>query len=390
VGGHKHAILSASGSERWLTCTPSAQLEQQFTDEGSVFAAEGTLAHALADIMMQNHLGLIAKRKLNKELSAIMAHELYSPEMMEHIATYCTLAGERISEARARSKDAMVFLEQRLDFSPWVPEGFGTGDLVIIADDILEIIDFKYGKGVAVDATGNTQMRLYALGALNHYGMLYDIQTVRTTICQPRLDSISIDEVSAEQLYDWAENFVKPRADRAMAGEGDFVAGEHCRFCRARYTCRARAQTNLELAKHDFADPPTLTNEEIAEVLLAAEELKKWAADVQSYALEQAEKHGVKFPGWKLVEGRSNRKYSDPDAVAQRLLEAEYQEEQIYQKSLLGITAMEKLVGKKRLGELLGELVIKPAGKPTLVPESDKRPELQSVASAKADFAEAL
>lgn len=382
-----HAVLSASGSERWLACTPSARLEQQFPEEDSPYAAEGTLAHSLAELHLRKFLGRIEDRAFKAASDKLAKNPMYAHEMIDHIETYVTVAAERISAAKARSKDAVVLLEQRLDFSPWVPDGFGTGDLVIVADSILEVVDFKYGKGVPVSARENTQMRLYALGALNQYGMLYDVQSVCMTICQPRLDSVSTDEITADELYRWGDEYVRPRAELADAGKGDFVAGDHCQFCRARYTCRARAEANLELAKHDFAKPELLSTEEIAEILAKASALQQWAADIQAYALDQAENHGVKYPGWKLVEGRSNRRYSDADAVAKALLEAGYAEDLIYERSLLGITALEKVIGKKAIAELPEGLIIKPPGKPVLVPESDKRPEIHSVASAQRDFA---
>ncbi len=383
-----HAILSASGAERWLQCPPSARLEEQFPDEESVFAAEGTLAHALAELHVGAFVGLHHSPYFDQRLNELCADPQYSPEMLDHVNTYLDLAIERILEARERSKDAIVLVEQRLDFSAWVPEGFGTGDLVIIADGVLEVVDFKYGKGVPVSAESNPQMMLYALGAIDQFGMLYDIEMVRMTICQPRLDSISTYESSVLDLEIWGNGLVKPIAELAIDGGGEFSAGDHCRFCRARYTCRARADTNLELAKFDFTDPPLLSDDEIGEILARAEALQKWAADVQSYALDQAENHGKQWPGWKLVEGRSVRKYADADAIAAKLIGSGYPEAMIYERSLLGITAMEKTLGKKKFGDLLSELIVKPAGKPTLAPLSDKRPALNSVKSAQEDFAD--
>jgi hypothetical protein len=383
-----HAILSASGSKRWLTCTPSALLEEQFAEETSTYADEGTLAHTLGELQLSKSLDIISKGKAESRLAAIQSHSLYAPEMLDHIDTYVTVVCERISEARARSKDAFILLEQRLDFSAWVPEGFGTGDVVIIADRILEIVDLKYGKGVPVSAVENTQMRLYALGALNHYGMLYDIDVIRMTICQPRLDSVSTDEISTEALLKWGEEVVKPLAQRAIAGEGEFAAGDHCKFCRARYTCRARAETNLELARFEFKKAPLLTTAEIAEILQKAADLQAWAGDIASHALNQAERFGVQYPGWKLVEGRSNRKYADVDAVTEALIKAGYPEALIFEKTLYGITKMEENLGKKAFNNVLKDLLIKPPGKPALVPESDRRPAIQSAASAAEDFAE--
>ena len=381
-----HAILSASGSHRWLNCPPSAQLEKQFPEESSEYAAEGSFAHSLAELKLRRELGQIVDKTYRRQLKEMEKNEFFSSGLVDYIENYLALVGEHISEARTRSKDAVILLEQRLDFSAWVPEGFGTGDLVIVADGILEVIDLKYGKGVPVSAEDNSQMRLYGLGAVSQFGCLYDIQKVRMTICQPRLDSVSTDEMSMEELLIWAGKYLLPRAKMAHAGEGEYSAGDHCQFCRARYTCRARAEANLELAKMDFQDPALLSDEEIAEVLGRADALQKWAADVLTYALDQAENHGKKWPGWKLVEGRSNRKYTDEDAVARVLTGAGYAEKLIYIRSLLGITAMEKAVGKKRFDELLKGMLIKPPGKPTLVPESDKRPEINSVDSAKTDF----
>lgn len=381
-----HAILSASGSERWLNCPPSARLEEQIQEEKSEYAAEGTFAHSLAELHLRNYLKFIKKTKYNKELKKLQKNEFYSQEMEDYIQLYIDIAIEKINEARARSKDAIVFLEQRLDFSPWVPEGFGTGDLVLISDGTVEVVDLKYGKGVPVSAEGNTQMRLYGLGALNQFDMLYDIQEVKMTIAQPRLDSISTETLPIEDLLNWGDAIVKPKAELAFKGKGEFCAGNHCRFCRAKATCRARAEANLELARYDFQKPPLLDHDEIAEILFKADELRAWAADIQAYALDQAHKHGVKFDGWKLVEGRSNRKYTDDEEVIKTLIEKGYREDDLYTKSILGITAMEKFLGKKKFGGLLDGLVIKPTGKPTLVPESDKRPELSSVAAAKEDF----
>jgi len=386
VTERKHAILSASGAYRWLACPPSARLEEQFAETTSTYAEEGTLAHGIAEQKLRFLLKQISAQDYAQALQIFEKNEFYSASMLDYIETYTSIAMEKVNEAKARSADAVVLLEQKLDFSDWVPEGFGTGDVVVISDGVLEIIDLKYGKGVPVAAEDNAQMRLYALGALATFDSLYDIKTVRMTIVQPRLDSISSDEIPAETLYWWADTELIKRAQLAWEGKGEFQAGEHCRFCRARYTCRARAEANLELAKMEFKKPELLTDEEIGEVLKQADELKAWVSDVFDYALVQARDHGKKFPGWKLVEGRSVRQYADEDTVAKKLTEAGYKEEQIYEKKLWGITAMEKLLGKALFNELLGGLVIKPPGKPTLVPEADKRPEINSIAAAMADF----
>lgn len=386
-----HAVLSASGATRWMSCTPSASMEKDIPDQSSEFAKEGTAAHELSEIFLMHEIGEISQTARTRRHNKFKKeNEFYSPEMDDYVLQYVDIVVEKINEAKARSSDAFVLLEQRLDFSDWVPEGFGTGDVVIISDGVLEVIDLKYGKGVAVSAVDNPQLRLYGLGAFNQYDMLYDIESVSMTIVQPRLDSVSTETLNASDLVTWADTEVKPKADLAWEGEGEFVAGEHCRFCKIRSTCRARADENLEMAKYDFAEPAEIAStelglNEIGQILFKAGELQKWAKDVEKYALEQAEKHGQKIPGWKLVEGRSNRKYADENQVFEKLKEA-YDEDAIAPRKLKGITAMEKTIGKGQFTNLLGELVVKPAGKPTLAPEDDKRPELNSTASAQADF----
>lgn len=380
----KHALLSASGAKRWMECPPSARLEEPYPDSTSEYAKEGTAAHTYAELKLGRIIGTVK----NKEVKNFEKNnEYYSKSMTDYIETYTDLVMEKHAEAQTRSKDAILMLEQRLDFSRWVPEGFGTGDTVIISDGILEVIDLKYGKGVQVEAQNNPQLRLYGLGAWNIFRYLYDIKKVRTTICQPRLDNISTEELEVKELLEWAETQVEPKAKLAWDGNGEFKAGEHCRFCRARSTCRARAEANTELAKYDFKPAPELTKEEIADILAKIDELTSWAKDVKDHALEQAEKHGVKWPGWKLVEGRSKRTYTDEDKIAETLKKKRYRIKDIYKpKQLIGITAMQKLLGKKKMQELIGDYIVKPAGKPTLVPEDDKRPELSTADNAAEDF----
>lgn len=379
----QHAILSASSASKWMNCPPSARLEQNYENRTSEYAAEGTLAHELGELGLKHNLGEISTRKYNSEVKKIEANELFTKDMPDYVEMYVDTCMEKVSEAKAKTPDALFKIEQRLDFSEWVPEGFGTGDFVIIADGTMEICDLKYGKGVPVSAVSNKQMRLYALGAIAEFSFLYDIEKVKMTIVQPRLDSISTDELLVEDLLKWAEEFVKPTAELAFKGEGEFCAGEHCGFCRAKSVCKARADKNLELAKYEFRTTTTLSEEDIADILGKAEELAKWAKDVQEYALEQAVA-GVEYKGWKIVEGRSNRKYTDADKVAEILLANEYTEDSIYKpKELQGLTNMEKVVGKKKLTELVGDYIEKPPGKPVLVGESDKRPVFNS---AKADF----
>ncbi len=383
-----HAKLSASGAKRWMACPPSADLEMQFEDEGSGYAAEGTLAHELAEQILRYNNGEISKKAFSTRLNKLKQDPLYNQEMQDYIESYANQVWEVVNETRAVCPDALILFEQRLDFSEYVPEGFGTGDVVIVADDMVNIIDLKYGKGVGVSAKDNPQLRLYGIGAYLEHSMLYDIQRVRMTIIQPRLDNLSTEELAVEELLDWADDEVRPKAALAMAGEGEFQSGEHCRFCKARKTCRARAEYNLELAKYEFEEPALLTKEEIGEVLWRAEQLAAWAKDITEYAFEEAMK-GEKFDGWKLVEGRSNRKYADETAVRECLEKAGYPEKAILKpQELQGITVIERMLGKKQFSELLGSLVIKPEGKPVLVPESDKRPELSAADSAVDDFSE--
>ena len=292
---------------------------------------------------------------------------------------------EQIEKAKQSCSDPVVMIEQRLDFSRWVSEGFGTGDLVIVADDTLYIVDLKYGKGIAVSAEWNPQMLLYSLGALELFDSLYDIEKVNMTIHQPRLENVSNFEITVHDLMEWAEQELMPKAEMAAKGEGEFAVGDWCRFCKAKNPCRARAEEYLRLAQMEFKPPELLSEEEIAEVLKVADELAKWSADVYAYAQDEAITHGRVWNGFKLVEGRSNRKYVNEEEVADAAKAAGY--EDIYKKSLIGITEMEKLMGKKDFQKILGSLVYKPQGKITLVPESDKRPPIQTE-TAEADFKE--
>lgn len=379
----KHAILSASGASRWMACTPSAVLEQQFENKSSVFAEEGTLAHELGELTLKLNLGEITKRTFNSKFKKIQENKLYSADMPDYVQTYVDTCLERVSEAKATTPDALFKIEQRLDFSEWVPDGFGTGDFVIIADGTMEVCDLKYGKGVPVSANNNKQMMLYALGAIAEFNFLYDIQKVRMTIIQPRLDNISTFEVTTEDLLKWAEDYVRPRAELAIKGKGEFCAGDHCKFCRAKAVCRARAEKNMELAKYDFEEPALLDNNDVAYILSKIDELVNWAGDVKDFALEQA-LNGEEYDGFKVVEGRSNRKYADTEAIVEILRDNNFNDPDIFKPSeLITLTNMEKLVGKKKLTELIGDYIVKPPGKPTLVPITDKREPYNPV---KADF----
>lgn len=363
-----HALLSASSSHRWLNCPPSARLCENYDDKGSDFAAEGTDAHALCEYKLKTALGIKADDPTN-DLS------WYSAEMEDCANGYAAFVLELVEEAKEHCADPVVLIEQRLDYSKYVEEGFGTGDCVIIADGTLHIVDYKHGRGVLVEAEDNPQMKLYALGALELFDCIYDISSVSMTIYQPRRSNISTCTVPKDELYDWAENILTPAAELAFSGGGEYRCGEWCQFCKAKADCRKRAEANMELATFEFRRPPLLTDNEVEEILGKLDELTSWANDVRDYALRAAVS-GKKWNGYKLVEGRSNRKYTDEDAVIAAVKKAGFDP---YEHKLLGVTAMTSLLGRKQFNEILGSYVTKPQGKPTLAPESDKRPEMTTI-----------
>ena len=378
-----HSLLSASKAEQWINCPPSARLQEGIPDRRSEYSDEGTLAHELAEVMLRRRLlpcDSKERKRLEKRLDELRSSPMFSAEMERLIQEYTEFVEERFMAAKARSPDAVILLEEKLDYSEWTAPGqTGTGDVVLIADGTLELIDLKYGKGVPVSAVGNPQIRLYALGAWSGYSFLYDIREIRMTIYQPRLDSISTDTMTVEELLDWAENVVKPAAQLAYEGKGEFKPGDYCRWCKVKATCRARADENMKALAYEFRDPALLTLDEIGQILHIAQQLATWAKDVEEYAHERA-LAGERVPGWKLVEGRSNRIITNPDAAKERLAGAGL-EPDVYLKprELYGIGELERRVGKKQLAEMLGELIQKPPGKPVLVPETDPRPELNSI-----------
>ena len=372
----KHAVLSASSSERWLNCPPSARLCEAYEDKGSDYAAEGTDAHSLCEFRLKQALGIPADDPI-ENLS------WYNEEMEDCAAGYAAYVSELLETAKQTCADPVVMIEQRVDFSRWVKEGFGTADCIVIADGVLNICDYKNGQGCLVLADRNPQMMLYALGALEIFDGIYDIDTVRMTIYQPRKSNISVYEMDKADLYEWANSELTQKAQLAYEGQGSFSCGEWCRFCKAKAECRERAEANLALARYEFQTPALLADEEIADILGKVDALTAWASDVKEYALQQAIS-GTAFPGWKLVEGRSNRKYTSEAAVAAAVEGAGFNP---YEKKLLGITALQKLLGKSRFEELLAPYIEKPQGKPTLVRSSDKRPEWNT---AKNDFMEEM
>ena len=370
-----HALLSASSSHRWLHCNPSARLEREFADRETTAAAEGTAAHALAEHKLKRRLKLRSERPVS----------VYDTDEMETCTDdYADFVMEQVTKERRRDPDTQVFIEQRLDFSCYVPEGFGTGDCLIVSKGRLHIIDLKYGMGLLVDSEENPQMKLYALAALTQYEEQYQIKKVKLTIFQPRRENVSTWETSVAKLKKWATKDLVPKAQRAFKGEGEYCPGEWCIFCKAAVKCRARAEDKLRLAQSEFKMPPLLTDAEIEDVLAKLPDIKKWADEIQEYALAKA-LAGKEWAGFKLVEGRSVRKFTDERAVVKAANAAGYHD--IYKQTLISLTEMEKLMGKAEFSKVLGALVTKPQGKPTLVPDTDKRQAI-TVSNPKNEFSE--
>jgi hypothetical protein len=374
VPARTHAILSPSSAERWLHCTRAPRFELDFADKETPAAAEGTAAHALAEHKLKKALKMRSRRPVSSYDSDEM--EGFTDDYRDYIL-------EQWEKEKQTCPDAKVYVETKLDLTRYVPESFGTSDCIIVSDNRLHVIDFKYGQGIVVKAEENPQMKLYALGSLDLYEHLYDFTEVAMTIFQPRRENISTWTESVKELKKWAKEVLRPKAKLADEGTGDFCCGDWCLFCKAAVKCRARAEVNLSLAKKEFALPPKLSDEEIEEILPQLPRLTKWANDITSYASDQAIHHEKKWKNWKLVHGRSNRRYKDERAVIKAAEKAGFHD--IYSKKLIPITEMEKLMGKKTFQDVLGSLIVKPPGKLTLVPSTDKRPEV-NIANAKEEF----
>ena len=372
----EHAVLSASSANRWLHCPPSVRLSEGYMDKASVFAMEGTSAHELCEYKLRSALGMEAENPTENL-------DFYNTEMEECAEGYATYILELVEKAKETCSDPVVMVEQRVDFSRYVPEGFGTADCIIIADETLNIVDYKHGKGVEVSAEDNPQMKLYALGALELFDCLYDISKVQMTIFQPRLSNVSVFVMDKADLLNWANDELTAKAELAFEGKGELCCGEWCKFCKAKANCKERARVNMEMAQYEFRKSSLLTDEEVVKILSRIDELTSWASDVKNFALEQAVR-GKQWPGWKVVEGRSNRKYTDEGAVAQVVKNAGYNP---CDEKIMGITNMTKMLGKEKFNELLGDFVERPQGKPTLVPEDDNRPRMNT---AKEDFKEEI
>lgn len=394
-----HALLSASSSHKWLVCTPSVRLEEQFEDKTSEYMEEGTLAHAIAELKLRNYFTEpMGKRKFNSEMKKLQQNERYQEEMQEHTDTYL----DYIKEIALKSPvKPTVVVEMKVDYSKYAKDGFGTADCILIMDKKLHIIDFKYGKGVPVYAEDNPQLKLYALGALDKYKILYPIENIELHIVQPRIENISSFELSRAVLEEWGNTVVIPAAEKAFLGIGEFVPGEHCRFCKAKGCCVARADKNLkaiedfkpvDYKKNDRKDKlekvakNILTENEIGIILSQLTDVESWINDLKEYALKSI-LEGKDITGWKVVEGRSNRTISDIDKAFEIIKNYGIDEALLYEKKPLSITELEKLLTKKKFNDLIGDFVIKPQGKPTLAPISDKRQSFK-LCSAKEDFAE--
>lgn len=364
-----HALLSASSAERWINCPPSARLTENMPDTESPHAAEGTLAHSLAELKVRKKFENMRKSEYDKRLGEIRKNPLYAPEMDGHTDTYLDCI---LKAAHGYNKvKPYVVAEKRLDYSAYAPGGFGTCDCAMLCKNDLHIFDFKYGKGVPVSAEDNPQLKLYALGALAEYGFLYDIQSVILHIIQPRLDNISDFTIDVDALTAWG-NSIRPAAELAYKGEGEFKCGDHCRFCKAKAICRAKAEDFFTLEASAELPKELLSDHEIGEILERASRLKNWVSEVEEYVLSEL-LSGKSVEGWKAVEGRSNRKITDIDNAFEVLKKEGYDEALLYERKPITLTELEKLVTKKKLEELIGSMIDKPRGKPTLAPESDKR-----------------
>lgn len=376
----QHALLSASSAHRWLHCTGSPLLEKEFPDTTSVYAQEGTLAHELCELKLKKYTTVMPKGTYTRAHNKITKSELWQNEMESTSETYLEyVKGIMLSCEIAPA----VLIEKRVDFSRYVPEGFGTADSLILAADTLHVIDYKHGKGVVVDADHNPQMMLYALGAIDELSLLYRFKSIHMVIVQPRVNNISEFTMTADELTEWGESVVKPKAEAAISGNGEFEAGDWCRFCRAKQQCKTRYESNDSLYPElsERHDPRLITLDELGEYLKRGRDMAAWLEDMKEYALSES-LAGAEVPGWKAVEGRGSRAFTDTDEAVDTLIKNGIDESVLYERRVLTLAQMEKAVGKKAFGEIVGNLVVKNPGKPTLVEESDKRPKITNQPTA--------
>lgn len=373
----KHALLSPSGGKRWLTCTPSAKLESMLPDSTSEYADEGTAAHALSELLIGYAVGKVSKADYRWQIEVIKKQRHYSVSMHDYCQEFKTYVLERYNECRAKDSSTIILIETRVDLTAYIPGGFGTADIIIISEGKLILIDLKYGQGVPVSSEENEQLMIYALGIIKKYTFIFDFKVAELHIYQPRINNTSSWTVAVSNLLKWAKEVLIPGALAASKGEGDFVPGEHCRFCRAAAPCEARKEYMLNAFKPKLI-PGVITPDQVAEVLSIQADMKAWLTAVEGYALTEAVEKGTKWPGFKLVEGRANRFVKDETKVIEVLQEQKIAKSDYTKTEMLGITGLENLLGKKKFNELLGEFVATPKGKPTLVPAADKRPELNN------------
>ena len=380
-----HALLSPSGASRWLACPPSARLEEQYQSSTSSAAEEGTLAHELSELYLRNNLKQISQVNYNSNLKRIKHNKYYTTELNGHCLDYVSFILDKLHSV----KDPMIFIEEKIDLGEYVSESFGTCDAIILSHRLLDVNDLKYGKGVLVEAHENKQMMLYALGALEKYSLMYQIDTVRMTIYQPRLENYSSFEMNAQDLIKWGNEYVKPTAKLAFEGKGQYTAGSHCKFCKARNRCKTLADHNMNLAKFAFEDPNKLSDEDIAEIVIKAYDFTTWLSSVKLYALQESIKNQKKWPGLKLVEGRSNRRYTDEKEIIEKLKKAKIKYGlYMAEPKLVTVTKLESNIGKSEVSKLVGDMIIKPKGAATLAPEWDKRPAITGAEAAKVTFDE--
>lgn len=375
-----HALLSASGSSRWINCTPSAKLEEKYGKQTtSVYAQEGTLAHEISELYIKHDiLKSLDDSEFSNQLETLMENELFNEEMLNVIPVYVDYCASEYNSAKSQNSETVMEIEQKLDLTEYIPESFGTADCIIISDGTIEVIDLKYGKGVPVYADANRQLMLYGLGALRKFDVMYDIQNVKLTIVQPRINNISTWQISVKDLMHWAETELRPAAKLAFEGKGEIKAGSWCKFCSVKNQCKALAEQQLEIAKYEFKKPEFLTDDEISDILKRAHKFIEWINSIEEYAQTEAYNGNKVWPGFKVVEGVSRRKWIDEEKVIDALYSRfpELSEDQIFDTKLVSISQIEKLLGKKVVQEKLNDVIIKPQGKPTLVSDTDKRPSI--------------
>lgn len=383
----KHALLSASGSHKWMHCTPSVKLEEKFENKSSVFADEGTLAHELSELKLRLHFNIITQKAFSTESLKIKKNSMYGAEMESFTDEYVNYVVDVYTKLKKTDPNTIISIEERLDFSNIVEHGFGTGDIVIVSNGIIHLIDLKYGKGVPVSAHKNSQLMLYGVGAMNKYDLLFGVESITLHIVQPRLYNFDSFEVSADELIRWSIEDVKPKAELAYSGEGDQHAGEWCKFCRAKSICRKYSELSLDLAKHEFKDPELLEKHELVDAFKKASLIIDWIGSLKEYMLSQA-LSGEKYEGLKLVKGKSNRAWTDKTKAIAILESNDYLEDEYMKKSFSSVAAIEKLVGAKKFKNLFADTFGKPEGAPALVESSDPRPEKNSLYEAKSEFAD--